>query len=238
MTYIILAAGTGSRLYPITLKHPKTLFSLDNETTILQRMVNSLKKLDKESKIVIICGFQHQLLKEKIKDKGVIWVYNPFYAVTNSLGSLWFAKSYLDNDVTIINGDIVTSYDLIKDILVKPVNRPCVLVDASIKNDGDYNVQMDNDRVIVMSKELKTYTAEYAGVTKLDKTSSIALSEKIDEMVQDGRYTTWYEDALVQMIFENNFQLYGIDISKYEWSEVDSVDDLVYAKQIHKKASL
>lgn len=233
MTYIILAAGTGSRLNPITLKHPKTLFSLDDKTTILQRMVSSIKSMDKSAKVVIICGFKHNLLKEKVSD--VYWVYNPFYKVTNSLGSLWCAREYLKDDVTIINGDIVMSYELMKDIIVNPVQKPCVLIDTSIKNDGDYNIQLDDDKVVVMSKEMTSYSGEYAGVTKLNNDSAKKLCEKLDEMVEDGRYTTWYEDALVQMIFENNFELFATDISNYEWTEVDSVDDLVYAKRIHRK---
>lgn len=100
---------------------------------------------------------------------------------------------------------------------------------------GDYNVQADEDQVIVMSKQLTSYTGEYAGVTKLDPSSAALLRDQIAEMVDDGRYTTWYEDALVQMIFERNFRLFTCDISRYEWTEVDSVDDLMFARRIHEK---
>ena len=96
-------------------------------------------------------------------------------------------------------------------------------------------MQAEHGKVIVMSKALTSYTGEYAGVTKLDAASAKQLSAQLDEMVEDGRYTTWYEDALVQMIFERNFQLYVQDISKYDWTEVDSVNDLLYAKRIHEK---
>ncbi len=233
MVYIILAAGTGSRLHPITLKHPKTLFSLDDGTTILQRMVGLIKSLDAEAKIAIVCGFQHQLLKKYVS--GVQWIYNPFYEVTNSLASLWFAKEFLlQGEVTILNGDIVMDKNLMQEIVIKNTDVPMVLMDSSIK-DGDYNVQVENDKVVVMSKALTHYTGEYAGVTKLDKESAKQLHSKICEMVEDGRYKTWYEDALVQMIFEENFSLYTMDISAYEWTEVDSVDDLLYAKRIHEK---
>ena len=232
MVYIILAAGTGSRLHPITLKHPKTLFSLDDQTTILQRMIGLLKELDPSGKIVVICGFQHQLLRSFVSD--VTWVYNPFYEITNSLASLWFAKEYLQESVTIINGDIVMSRELMADVVTKEVKKPCVLIDTSIQ-EGDYNVQAEHGKVIVMSKALTSYTGEYAGVTKLDAASAEQLSVQLDELVEDGRYTTWYEDALVQMIFERNFQLYVEDIAQYDWTEVDSVNDLVYAKRIHEK---
>lgn len=234
MVYIILAAGTGSRLHPITLKHPKSLFSLDDHTTILQRMVNMLRKWSPQAEIVIVCGFQHRVLEGYVS--GVQWVYNPFYKVTNSLASLWLAKDYLDREVTILNGDIVMSEQLIWEVVTQSTDRPEILMDSSIK-EGDYNVQAEHGQVIVMSKELTSYTGEYAGVTKLDRNSAMQLREQLCEMVEDGRYDTWYEDALVQMIFERNFSLYAKDISAYEWTEVDSVDDLVYAKKIHEKES-
>lgn len=232
MVYLILAAGTGSRLHPITLKHPKTLFSLDEKTTILSRMTALLHRLDSSAQVVVICGFQHKMLKDSIS--GVTWVYNPFYAVTNSLGSLWFAREYLNQEVTVLNGDIVMSEQLVREVVAKSVQQPFVLMDSSIKN-GDYNIQTNENKVIVMSKALTSYTGEYAGVTKLDAASAVQLREQISDMVEDGRYTTWYEDALVQMIFEHNFQLYAKDISQYEWTEVDSVDDLMFARQIHEK---
>ena len=232
MVYLILAAGTGSRLHPITLKHPKTLFSLDSRTTILKRMVSLIQKLDPQGEIVVICGFQHRLLQESVS--GVTWICNPFYEVTNSIASLWFARKYLSGEVTILNGDIVMSEQLLREIVTVPTSRPVVLMDSSVTN-GDYNVQADEDQVIVMSKQLTSYTGEYAGVTKLDPSSAALLRDQIAEMVDDGRYTTWYEDALVQMIFERNFRLFTCDISRYEWTEVDSVDDLMFARRIHEK---
>jgi hypothetical protein len=52
-------------------------------------------------------------------------------------------------------------------------------------------------------------------------------------MVEEGYYDQWYENALVQLIFKNDFQLYYEDICNYEWTEVDCVSDLIVAKGIH-----
>ena len=232
MTYIFLVAGKGLRLHPLTLKHPKSLYKLDENTTILQRMINLIKKYDKNAEIIVVTGFMSNSIKEQID--GAIFIDNPFYGVTNSIASLWFAKDYLDKEnVTIINGDVVMAEDLVQDVLCKSVVSPFVLLDSSIKTDGDYNVQVTQDKVLVMSKELNEYYGEYAGVSKLNNQSAILLRNEVQLMVQEGMYDQWYEDALVQMIFRNNFNLYYKDISEYSWTEVDCVSDLFYAKRIH-----
>lgn len=233
MTYIILAAGSGTRLHPITLLHPKTLFSLDGSTTILGRMTGLIHALDREANIVVVTGFQRELVEGHISN--VTWVRNPFYEVTNSIASLWFARQFLDGEVTILNGDIVMSKKLMAEVVTARTDVPRVLMDSSVLKNGDYNVQADGGKVIVMSKALTTYSGEYAGVTKLDGNSAPQLKRRVEEMVDRGIYNNWYEDALVQMIFEEDFELLAQDISRYEWTEVDSVDDLMRAKGIHAK---
>ena len=94
---------------------------------------------------------------------------------------------------------------------------------------------MSGNHVLVMSKELDAYYGEYAGVTKLDRKSALLMKEEMNAMIEDGNYDQWYENALVQLIFKNNFELYYEDICNYEWTEVDCVSDLIHAKNIHVK---
>ncbi len=232
MKYIFMVAGKGTRLQPLTLKHPKSMYKLDEQTTLLQRMVRLIKKHDKNADVVIVTGHMHRAIEEQID--GATFVYNPFYEVTNSIASLWFAKEHLDADnIVLIDGDIVMSDELVKDVMCQPVDKPLVLVDSSIKTDGDYNVEVSGDQVLVMSKDLDNYYGEYAGVTKLDHKSALLMREEMDNMIEEGFYDQWYENALVQLIFKNDFKLYYTDISNYDWTEVDSVNDLLLAKRIH-----
>lgn len=234
MKYIFLAAGKGSRLEPLTLNHPKSMFKLDTDTTLIQRMLRLIRKYDKAADIVVVTGHMHKNIEESIENAAVI--YNPFYAITNSIASLWFAREHLFADnVVLIDGDIVMSELLMRDIVCKPTDKPVVLLDSSIKTDGDYNVQTAGDLVLVMSKDLDSYYGEYAGITKLDRLSAQYVSREICLMVEDGYYDQWYENALVQMIFKDNFKLYYKDICDYEWTEVDCVSDLIHAKTIHTK---
>lgn len=232
MKYIFLVAGKGSRLHPLTLNQAKSLYKLDKDTTVLQRMVRLIKKYDKDSDVIIVDGFMHSNIENEID--GATFINNPFYAVTNSIASLWFAKEHLESDnVTIINGDVVMEKELVQNILCKPTDKPAVLIDSSIKFDGDYNVQVSEDKVLVMSKELSNYYGEYAGVTKLDKKSALKLKEIVEQMIDEEMYDQWYENALNLLIFNENFDLFYYDISDYDWTEVDCVDDMLLARQIH-----
>jgi len=234
MTYIILVAGQGTKLQPLTLNHPKSLYRLDSNTTVIQRMVRKIRGHDNEAEIVVVIGFMAESIMKELLPENVKVVYNPFYAVTSSLGSIWFAREYLQREnVTVINGDVVLGNELTQEILCQYTDIPFVLVDSSKSTDGKYNVQVQGDRVLVMSKQLKDYFATYASVTKLDAVSARFLLEEIEKMVNDGMYNLFYEDALVQMIFSEDFELYYKDVMDYQWTEVDTVNDLLKAKEIH-----
>lgn len=237
MTYIILSAGRGVKLHPLTLNHPKSLYKLDDKTTILQRLVRMIRKYDPEAEIVVVIGYMYKQIQQELEDDNVKFVLNPFYSATSSMGSLWFAKDYLQREnVTIINGDIVASDTLLEEIVCKHTDYPYVLLDSTHNDADKYNVQVQGEQVCVMSKNLTQFTGNYASITKLDAVSSRFLLEQLVQMVNDEMYNLFFEDALVQMIFENNFELYYKDIKNYEWTEVDYVDDLLKARQIQQKS--
>ena len=237
MTYIILGAGKGSNLQPLTLKYAKTSFKLDEDTTVLQRMVRSIRRLDKNAEIVVVVGYMADDVKMELEGENVRFVMNPFYEVTNSISSLWFARDYLEREnVAIVHGDAVFSNDIVRDYLVKPTDYPYVLVDSSYDCPGDYNAVIRENQVLVMSKKLENYDAKYCCMTKLDPVSSRLLKQEVDSMVNSNMYDQFFEDGLVQMIMFHDFQLFAQDISGKKWAEVDRVDDLLAAQEIHREA--
>lgn len=68
MNYIILAAGVGTRLHPLTNESPKCLYKLDDNMTIIERTIMMINNNDPEGKIVIVTGF---LKKSKRKSTTV-----------------------------------------------------------------------------------------------------------------------------------------------------------------------
>lgn len=239
MTYIILSAGKGAKLQPLTLNTPKSLYRLDDKTTILQRIVRMIRKYDNEAEIVVVEGYMYKQIRRELEDDNVKFVHNPFYSITSSMGSLWFAKDFLQREnVTIINGDIVTSDDLLQEVVCQHTDYPFVLLDSTHRDANKYNVQVQGDLVCVMSKNLTEFMGNYASITKLDAVSSRFLLEQLIQMVNEEMYGLFFEDALVQMIFQKNFELYYKDIKKYKWTEVDCVDDLLKARQIQSESGM
>ena len=239
MTYIVLVAGQGKNLQPLTLSYPKTLYKLGGDTTVLQRLVRSIRKCDMKAEIVIVVGFMYKHIQKELEDDNVLFVHNPFYEVTNSMGSLWFAKEYLQREnVTIINGDIVMSDEMMHDVICAHTDVPYVLLDSAKNCGNKYNVQVQGDRVCVMSKNLTNFVGNYASVTKLDAVSSRFVYEQLSLMVNEGMYNLFYENALVQIIFDKDFELYYKDIKDYQWTEIDSVDDLLKARQIQEESKI
>lgn len=230
MHYIILAAGRGTRLHPFTRNYPKCMLYMKDKETVAQRMVRLIKKHDGSAKITYVLGFKHVEVEKTLS--GCEIAVNPFYSVTNSIASLWFVRNLLNEEVIIINGDIVVSEKLMNKIVNLKVKEATVFLDSSIKKDGGYNVQVHGDRVAVMSKELTNYYGEYVGVTKFDKKSASLLKEEIDKLIDDGSFDQWYENALVQMVLNSNFKLSYFDVVDEEWHEIDTVDDMLAAREL------
>lgn len=237
-TYIILAAGKGKNLQPLTLKYPKTSFRLDEHTTVLQRMVRSIRKYDKNAEIVVVIGYLSEMVRQELIEDNCKFVVNPFYEVTNSISSVWFARQYLEREnVTIVHGDAVFCDEIVKGYLVKPTDSPYVLVDSSCVKPGTYNAVTREGQVLVMSNKLENFNAKYCCMTKLDAVSARLIKEEIDSMIHKNMYDQFFEDSLVQMIMFHDFQLFAEDIAGKSWSEVDTVDDLLNAQQIHSESN-
>ncbi|WAI00840.1 phosphocholine cytidylyltransferase family protein [Methanogenium organophilum] len=230
MNVIILAAGIGSRLYPLTKNTPKCLLKINNDETILGRTLSILKKDASEFHIRIIAGFEANQIIEKFDDIDII--VNPFFRITNSIASLWFSKDLLSDEVTIINADVCFNSNIFE-MINNCSNENFVVLDSS-KNctDADYKIVVEENLVTDMGKSIPfdNFSGEYAGITHLNKEGASHLRNKLEEKLLREEYDTWYETAICELIKEGSMKVSILDIAGQNWIEVDSEKELMYAK--------
>lgn len=110
-TAIILAAGKGTRLRPLTNNIPKCMVSIDGKP-ILERQIEVLDKCGIQN-IIVVTGY----LEEKITDPRLTRVHNSEFGTTNMVFSLMCARKYLENNVIVSYGDIVYSRGVLQKIM-------------------------------------------------------------------------------------------------------------------------
>lgn len=92
---IIMAAGTSSRLAPISYEKPKPLIKVKGEI-LVERQIRQLKQAGIKE-IILIVGYKSELFTYLKKKMGVTIVYNPYYNTHNNISSIYVAKNYIKN---------------------------------------------------------------------------------------------------------------------------------------------
>lgn len=242
MKIIILAAGKGERLYPLTRNTPKPLLDVGGGRTLLEMQIESIQASGVIDEIVLVIGYLAEQIEAKIQyyqDRGIKieTVYNPFYDVSNNLLSLWFAKGEMTDSFMITNGDNLFTADVFKDFVQE--NSGGIFLSISRKDhydDDDMKVSLRRDLVERVSKQIKLQEthAESPGLLLVDGAKAVATAknelEKLARMPAH-RNSFWLE--LLNQLAEK-----GIPVQSWEfdgttkWQEVDVHLDVDKVKKL------
>ena len=224
MNAIIMAAGVGSRISRHVDK-PKCLLEVEGKS-ILRRTVEMLVKNGFQP--IVVTGYQHQQLKENLTGLDIPLLQNPFFRVTNSLGSLWFAKDYIHQDETLflMNADVFWEQDIM-DILLNEEKDAVLLADSSLSRlqNGDYFFGCDGEKIVKYGKELarSIRTHEYVGIGKVEPSFLPYFMKKMNQLIEEEHYDYWWENILYSCSEERD--VYIRDIAGHFWAEVDYIED-------------
>jgi choline kinase len=223
MIAIILAAGMGKRLYPLTKDVPKCLLIIGGKT-IIERQIEVLKDC-KINKIFVAVGYLGNQIREKVKN--VRFVSNPFFRFTNSIASLWFVLNNLDetDDLVILNGDVFVERSIIDKVVHSKIKQITMLIDDGVAYEkADFKLYVQKGYVKKMGKTLERdeYSGEYAGVVRVPKSKYNAFKSAVQEMVHREEFDKWYE--LTIELFGFNTKVIKTE-GRY-WIEIDSEKDL------------
>ena len=222
MKAILMAAGMGTRISQKT-NQPKSLLKVGN-TSIIKHTVEMLQRNNID--VIIILGFKSHLIIEELKGLNVKFYINPFFRVTNSIASLWFAREELkDNeDIIFANADVYWEEDILE--LLKDNSKDVIMLgDKSRVEVGDYFFKCKNDKIIDYGKELdvNNRTCEYVGMAKISKDFMPEFVQNLDYLIKDEDYNLWWENILYSL--SDKKDIHVKDVEGKFWGEVDTIED-------------
>lgn len=224
MRVLILAAGRGTRISRYLSGKPKCTVDIGGITLI----ENTIRKLNELGiyDIALIVGYNHTEIENVLENYNIKFYYNPFYDVTNSAASAWFAKDFIkdDDDIIIMNGDVYIENSLLKDVINEKLS-PVLFSDESRKEEADYKFYYENGILKKYGKELKgkEITGEYVGIAKIKKDFIKDFKESLEEMIDNQEHSLWWENALYRLSRSN--EIYVKDVGGKFWAEVDYIED-------------
>ena len=239
LNIVILAAGVGSRLKPITDKKPKCLTKV-NGKTILSNQLDIFLELD--TIIYIVIGYEYEQVleylntyyKEYMDEQRLIPIINYDYLNTNNMYSLSLAKDYLYNsDFVLINGDIYTN-DIILNMAIW--SKDHVVVKSNIYLEESMKVIVDsNNNISDISKNISKDNFSYVSmdIYNFSNDSSKILFNYIDEHLKISK-KDWTELAMKYLFNNNLLKMYPL-ITNDNWVEIDNLNDLEEASIIFSK---
>ena len=239
MTGLVLAAGPGRRLHPLTEALPKTLLPLNDGRTILDLALSNLRGVGLED-VVVVTGFAAERVEERVPDlerrHGVRLelVFNDRAEEWNNAYSLWLAREALREGALLVNGDTVHPASVEETLLAARGPDVLLAVDQE-KPLGDEEMKIllaEDGRLRRISKEVDPATAvgEYIGVALIEPSAA--------GLVADALETTWrrdpslyYEDGFQELV-DRGGEVGVAPIGAVDWVEVDDHADLARAQEI------
>jgi choline kinase len=231
---ILLSAGKGSRLLPLTAERPKCLIELSGRT-LLEWQLDALAASG-IGEVVVVTGFGDDLVGAVVEGRpGVRTLFNPFYHVADNLGSVWMARAEFGCGLLLLNGDTLVPPSLLARVLEAEAGAIAVTVDEKQSYDADdMKVLRDGDRLLRIGKALEpgAYNAESIGCLAFRGGGPALFIGKVDAMMRrpDGT-RRWYLRA-VDELAQEGADVRAVAITGEEWQEVDFPEDVEKAKAL------
>ena len=249
MIGVILSAGMGTRLMPLTKDIPKTLLKI-NEVTLLERMIKNC--IDAEiSKFIVIVGYNKEKVIDlcpKIAEKYDIEIKaiaNDKYDITNTSVSTYIASSFIEendlDDFVLINGDNVVDPEII--LKITNSNNTGMIIDnfkeldeesfKLIIDDESFNEDktIANGKINSIGKQLDipSSTGEFIGVSKVIAEDIPVFNRILEELIQEDPQN-YYDYA-----YKDLSEIKTIDFvltNGLKWTEIDDHKDWENAQKL------
>lgn len=255
MKVIVLAAGQGTRLRPLTDDRPKCMVEV-NGKSILERQLDAMYACGiKNSDITIITGYRGDVLQNRFMDKGISIIVNENYETTNMVCSLMCARKLMETqeDILISYGDIIYNETVLKKILASDELGSVIVDDEWYSywsqrcenplDDAETLLFDQNDYLTEIGQkttDLARVQSQYIGLMRFKGEglrAMLDLAKEAEDRTAKGialwrtmrTYQKMYMTDLLQGLIDEGNKLKAIHIHR-GWFEIDDLDDLEVVK--------
>ena len=251
MKVIILAAGQGTRLRPLTDDCPKCMVEV-NGKSIIERQLDTMRNCGiKDSDITIVTGYRGDRIVELLAETDISIIENPAYETTNMVCSLMCAEGVLtkSEDVLVSYGDIIYNEGILDKILSSYSDSSVVVDDSWYSywsercedplDDAETLMFDSEDHLIEIGQkttELEKVQSQYIGLMRFRGDGVRGILETVQKAKEKSRngellwrtdrtYEKMYMTDLLQGMIDEGLKLKVVHIHR-GWFEVDDTKDL------------
>lgn len=226
---IIMAAGIGKRLQPITFDTPKPLIKV-NGVRMIDSVVDGLRK-NGISEIYVVAGFLKEQFYEWAKGQpGVTLIENPYYDTCNNISSLYVAREFV-SDCIILDGDQI-------------INEPSAL-DPHFQLSGynavwcegetdEWLMEVEDGVVRSCSRNGGSHGWQLYSVSRWTKDDGAKLRKHLEYEFESGNRQIYWDDVAMFCHF-NDYKLGIREMNKDDILEIDNLEELAAADPTYKK---
>lgn len=230
MRAILMAAGMGTRLRPLTLNTPKSLIEV-NGMSLLERQIINLREVGIDE-IIVLTGYLHEKFDDLVKKYDLIKVINDKYDIYNNIYTMYLVREYLE-DAYVIDADQYIT----RNFLPKEMPSTSVYYSACKENiTGEWILKYDEEGKVYgidIGKEGDKPNYIMSGASFWSTKDGRLIGKKVQEAVEANNSMDIYWDNIAVENF-SDMNVYIEKIDSNDIFEIDSLEDLEYLKRTLK----
>jgi choline kinase len=227
---IILSAGQGRRLLPLTERAPKCMLPVRGKP-LIGWQIDALLRAGIDD-VTVVIGFGAESveagLAARYGPRRVRTLYNPFFALTDNLVSCWVARAEMEKEFLLLNGDTLFEAAVLARLLAAPAHAITLAVSSKERyDDDDMKVIRDGERLLQVGKKLPLdrVDAESIGMMTFRGDGPRLFREAIDRALRTPEALKQWYLSLIDTLARTGI-VYTQKIPATGWTEVDSPADL------------
>jgi len=236
MKAIILSAGQGRRLLPLTESVPKCALVIQGRS-MLEWQLAALARCGVDD-VKVVAGFAAEHVERILASVSVParrdMIYNPFYALSDNLVSCWVARAEMTGDFILLNGDTLFEAAVGRRLLQAPPRAVRLAIDKKPAYDADdMKVSLDGERLVQVGKQLppEASHAESIGMMVFRGEGPALFREAVERTLRRPEgLRVWYLSVIDELA--RSGAVWTASIEGLGWGEVDFPEDLDVATKL------